>query len=109
MIFIGGQNNQAAASDVYVGTSDTTGRDCYLVTESIYWSNSSECDARLKMVNSYDDVMTLQYHFIMMHHWAVFENSQGFKGRVNDEVPIEKAMWDYILDYSAKHNIRYKK
>ena len=106
MILIGGQS--AHAQDVYVGTSNTTGRDCYVMTETIHWQNYYECDATLKMVRpSNGNVQYLYYNFRMMHHWAEFTNSQGYSGRCLAECPIEMAMWHAILDYSQSHNIRH--
>ena len=107
LIFLCGQNNFANAQDVYVGTSNTTGRDCYVVTESIFWEVPAFCTATLKMINpSNGNVQLLNYEFIMMKHWVEFKNSQGFNGRVNDSVPIEKAMWDFIFDYSTKNKMK---
>lgn len=106
IIFFCGQN-KAAAYDVYVGTSNTTGRDCYILTESIYWENYYECSATLKMVNpSTGNVKFLNYEFMVMQHWIDFKNSQGYSGTVNSSVPIENAMWNFILDYSTKNKIR---
>ena len=107
IIFFCGQNNFAQAKDIYVGTSNTTGRDCYVMTESIYWENYYICNATLKMVNpSTGNVKMLNYEFMIMQHWTDFKNSQGYSGTVNSSVPIEKAMWDFILDYSTKNKIR---
>ena len=106
MILVGGR---AHAQDVYVGTSDTTGRDCYVMTETIYWTNPYECEATLKMVRPSDgNVQLLRYNFMIMQHWTDFSNSQGFKGRVTKACPIEWAMWNYIMRYSDQHKIRYK-
>lgn len=106
IIFFCGQN-KAAAYDVYVGTSNTTGRDCYILTESIYWENYYECSATLKMVNpSTGNVKFLNYEFMLMKHRINFKNSQGYSGHVNSDVPIENAMWDFIIEYSEKNHIR---
>lgn len=99
--------SKVEAVDVYVGTSDVTGRDCYVVTESIYWLNPYVSDATLKMVNAYGDVQRLQYRFTVMKRWVEFENSQGFSGIINDEVPIEKAMWLFVVSYSERNKMRY--
>ena len=107
IIFVGGQNNFAQARDVYVGTSNTTGWACYVDTDSIYWQNYYQCSATLKMVKSSGRVQNLYYDFMIMQHWTDFKNSQGFSGTVNSSVPIENAMWDFILDYSAKYNLRH--
>lgn len=105
MILVDGR---AHAQDVYVGTSDTTGRDCYVMTETIYWMHPYECEATLKMVRPSDgNVQHLHYHFVSdIRSNARFENSQGFSGRVTRDYPIEWAMWDYIVRYSNQHKIR---
>ena len=102
IIFV--SNNQASAKDVYVGTSNTTGRDCYLMTETIYsyWKGThAHCiDATLKMVRRSDgNVQYLDYTFIdapPIH----FRNSQGFEGTADQyKTPIEWNMFWAIMDY----------
>ena len=105
IIFVG--NTQAEARDVYVGTSNTTGWACYVDTDSIYWQNYYQCSATLKMVKNSGRVQNLYYDFMIMQHWTDFKNSQGYSGEVNSSVPIEKAMWDFIVDYSAQNNLRH--
>ena len=105
MILISGNAN---AQDVYVGTSDVTGRDCYVMTETIFWAHPYECEATLKMVRPSDgNVQRLHYHFVSdIRSNARFENSQGFSGRVTRDYPIESAMWKFICDYSERHGLR---
>ncbi len=99
----------AHAQDVYVGTSNTTGRDCYLMTETIHWVNYGECNVTLKMVKPSDrNVQLLYYVFKPMKRFTKFSNSQGYSGRLTGDYPIESAMWKYICDYSEKNNLRRK-
>jgi len=95
--------NFANAQDVYVGTSNTTGRDCYLMTETIYsyWKGThAHCiDATLKMVRRSDgNVQYLDYTFIdapPIH----FRNSQGFEGTADQyKTPIEWNMFWAIIN-----------
>lgn len=82
----------AAAEDVYLGTSDTTGRQCFLVRDSL------DCNRRnmtftctIKMVKPHtDDVQFLSYDFWLVRNdgWY-FESSQGYSNRVSEHTPIE--------------------
>lgn len=104
MILISGNAN---AQDVYVGTSDVTGRDCYVMTETIFWANRGECEATLKMVRPSDgNVQRLHYVFTPLKHFTHFRNSQGFEGYTTDDYPIEAAMWNFIWNYSERHGLR---
>ena len=105
IILIGGS---AHAQDVYVGTSEVTGRNCYVMTETIYWAHGYECEATLKMVRPSDgNVQRLHYRFVSdIRSNARFENSQGFSGRVTRDYPIEWAMWKFLCDYSERHDLR---
>jgi len=97
----------AYAQDVYVGTSDATGRDCYVMNETIHWPNRYNCHVTLKMVRPSDsNVKLLNYTFMIMQHWTEFENSQGFKDRVSQNYPIELNMWRYIMRYSEQIGLR---
>lgn len=98
--------NSASARDVYVGTSNVTGRDCYVMTETIQRRSGLEMsyrDCTLKMVRPSDgNVQYLDYTFYCNfggddgRGWC-FRNSQGFDGRVDRyETPIEWQMWQVI-------------
>ncbi|MBR1397446.1 MAG: hypothetical protein IJ563_07935 [Selenomonadaceae bacterium] len=95
---------QAYAQDVYVGTSNTTGRDCYLMTETIKSYRKSahgmNYDATLKMVRRSDgNVQYLYYTFYEAPH-PYFWNSQGYEGVADQyKTPIEWNMFWAIQDY----------
>ena len=82
------------ARDVYVGTSDTTGYDCYLVRDSVSYNDSEykSFSCKLKMVSpSSGEVHFLYYDFWLDEdHYYHFKNSQGFSGRADDRCPIEQ-------------------
>lgn len=96
IFFVGGQNNFAEAQDVYVGTSSSTGWNCYLMTETMHEINVNRFEVSLKMVTKSGNVKYSAYTF-----WRdsgsttwYFSNSQGYSGRVDShETPIEWNMW----------------
>ena len=99
--------NPVHAQDVYIGTSDATGRDCYVMNETIHWMNRYDCHVTLKMVSPSDgNVQLLNYTFMIMQHWVDFENSQVFKDRLSQNYPIEWNMWEYIMKYSEQTGLR---
>lgn len=92
---------RAEAADVYVGTSDTTGRDCYLMTETVRkvrsFSDGGWYFARLKMVRSDSNVRYLDYELEISTSGMVFINSEGYAGQVTEYgTPIEYNMCQYI-------------
>lgn len=82
----------AHAEDIYVGTSDTTGRVCYLVRDSIDSNRENHSfTCTLKMVKeSTGDVQFLYYDFWLKRGdgWY-FSNSQGYSNKVSTHTPIE--------------------
>ena len=102
IIFVG--NNSANAQDVYVGTSNTTGRDCYLMTETInsYMAGRRglNTEATLKMVRRSDgNVQYLYYKFYELGT-VHFTNSQGYEGFIDEyKTPIEWRMYFEIVKY----------
>ena len=92
-------NGNAEARDVYVGTSSVTGRDCYVMTETIVNRTDAgrNIDVTLKMVRKSDgNVQYLDYTFIERDD-VYFRNSQGFSGTVDEyETPIEWKMYQFI-------------
>ena len=94
IIFAG--NNFASAQDVYVGTSNTTGWDCYLMTETIR-GDSRNRHVTLKMVTRSGNVKYLNYYFFIQDHRILFENSRGYSGVVNSSTPIEQNMWNAMI------------
>ena len=104
LIFVGGQNNSAQAQDVYVGTSNTTGWACYLMTETIrgdYNQHRSVAQATLKMVTQSNNVKYLDYTFRKLgrYTWS-FRTSQGYEGEVDPYVtPIEYKSLNVAKNY----------
>jgi len=93
MIFIG---SQTQAQDVYVGTSNATGWDCYLMTETMRDINANRFEATLKMVTRSKSVKYLDYTFWRDNGGSSwwFSNSSGYSGRVDaNETPIEWNIW----------------
>ncbi|MBR1421517.1 MAG: hypothetical protein IJ575_10765 [Selenomonadaceae bacterium] len=92
-------NGNAEARDVYVGTSNVTGRDCYVMTETIVNRTGARrnIDVTLKMVRQSDgNVQYLDYTFIEQGS-VYFRNSQGFSGTIDRyETPIEWEMYQVI-------------
>ena len=86
--------SEVEARDVYVGTSDTTGRDCYLVMDSIRYGANRSFSCTLKMVRpSTGDVQFLYYDFWVGNYgYFHFQNSQGFSGIADRQCPIEFRM-----------------
>ncbi|MBR1397206.1 MAG: hypothetical protein IJ563_06700 [Selenomonadaceae bacterium] len=98
---------QVHARDVYVGTSNTTGRDCYVMTETINsyikGRRGITTDVRLKMVRRSDNnIKYLDYQFYEDgNNYPYFRNSQGYEGFINEyETPIEWRMYQVIMDNS---------
>ncbi len=82
----------AAAEDVYLGTSDTTGRQCFLVRDSIESDRQNMTfTCTIKMIKpDTDDVQFLSYQFWFVQNdgWY-FESSQGYSNKVSEHTPIE--------------------
>ena len=90
---------KAQAMDYYVGTSNTTGMDCYLMTETISrlrtYSDGARFSARLKMVGR--SVHFLNYELDIGTSGCIFYNSQGYSGEATPYgTPIEWNMCQYI-------------
>ena len=85
--------------EIFVGHSDVTDRDCYLLTDSIDINLDEFVRGRegyyickIKMVKSNNDVKYLKYKFFSKtkFHPPKFENDQGFSGIIDEyETPIE--------------------
>ena len=105
VIFFCGQNNFAEAQDVYVGTSNATGWDCYIMTETIQVHKGAResYSATLKMVKSSGNVSYLDYHFWYTYEDGFpvyFSNSQGYEGKISKYgTPIEWQMYQVIGQY----------
>lgn len=93
------QLSSAQAADYYVGTSNTTGMECYLMTHTItelrHYSDGGRFSARLKMVGR--TVQYLDYELDIGTSGFTFKNSAGYWGEVTREgTPIEWNMCQYI-------------
>jgi len=89
----------ALAADYYVGTSNTTGMECYLMTHTItelrHYSDGGRFSARLKMVGR--TVQYLDYELDIGTSGFMFKNSEGYWGEVTRHgTPIEWNMCQYI-------------
>jgi hypothetical protein len=93
--------NTAEAYDHFVGTSNATGWECYVITETIKRSNDTTY-ATLKMVKPNGNVSYLGYRFWYDSQRDVmrFANDEGFSGIANKyETPIEWEMVQVIRKY----------
>ena len=91
-------------NEIFVGKSDITGRDCYLLTDSIkFYNNEQNLDCTIKMVKTDNDIQYLNYKFIRNGSYVMFETNQGFSGRVDKkETPIEYQTYATVIrNYSG--------
>ena len=95
---------KAEAQDIWVGTSPSTGWECYIMTETIrHWGETDINLATLKMVANDDSVRQIEYRFWWDFRMDVpcFSNSQGFDGIADAvETPIEWRMWQVIINHN---------
>ena len=108
LIFVSGQE-KVSAQDVWVGTSNATGWNCYVMTETIrkttYITHARERDKiyfTLKMVTPSQNVKYLDYTLsegFTRQVWY-FSNSQGFEGTIDQyKTPIEYNAFRAICKY----------
>ena len=93
---------KAEAYDHYVGTSETTGWECYVMTETVERSNGGTTFVTLKMVKPNGNVSYLDYRFWYDSTRDVmrFSNDEGYSGIANRyETPIEWEMLQVIRQY----------
>lgn len=86
---------RAEAYDHFVGTSETTGWDCYVITESVSRDDNLTY-VTLKMIDGYGKPHYLGYRFWYDSSRDVmrFANDEGYSGIANRyETPIE---WEMI-------------
>jgi len=108
IIFVGGQE-KVLAQDVWVGTSNATGWNCYVMTETInkttFGSAAKESYKiyfTLKMVTPSQNVKYLDYTFTEGFTGRVwyFSNAQGFEGTIDQyKTPIEYNAFRAICQY----------
>lgn len=103
VLLIGGNVN---AQDVYVGSSNVAGRDCYLMTETIreYDTARYHVKAKVKLVRRSDsNVQYVDYTFTdgggeSPGLW--FQNSQNFHAMLSSsETPLEWKMYQLIQSH----------
>ena len=100
LIFNAAPNN-AEAYDHYVGYSEATGWECYVITETIERSNDTTY-VTLKMIKPSGNVSYLGYRFWYDSSRDVmrFSNDEGYSGIVNRyETPIEWEMLQVIRQF----------
>ena len=95
-----------SAQDVYIGTAPS-GSQCYIVTETIQWTDQYNFSFIAKAVSSTQEVAKLKYDFELFRNGAYFMDSYGDEGEVyfnNDNGnPIEFAFLQYVLKYGGRH------
>lgn len=97
---------QAQAAEIFVGTSDATGWDCYVLTDSIRHKDEHRMlitFATLKMIDSSGVAQYLNYTFFDLDgdfDGVEFSNDQGYRGMVTaQDTPIEWAMYTVCREY----------
>ena len=92
---------KAEAYDHFVGTSETTGWDCYVMTETVDRVNNAT-NVTLKMVKGNGSVNYIDYSFWYDSQYDAmrFSNTEGYSGIVNRyETPIEWEMVQVIRQF----------
>ena len=92
---------QAEAYEHFVGTSEATGWDCYVLTESIY-REDDVTHVTLEMVTQNGNYRWLGYRFWYDSSRDVmrFANDEGYSGIVNRyETPIEWEMLQVVRQF----------
>ena len=92
---------KAEAYDHFVGTSEATGWDCYVMTETVERANDITY-VTLKMVKPNGRVSYLDYRFWYDAQYDVmrFSNDEGYSHSVNRyETPIEWEMLQVIRQF----------
>ena len=97
---------QAQAAEIFVGNSDATGWDCYVLTDSIRHKDEHRMFityATLKMVDRDGSAHYLNYTFFDLDgdfDGVEFTNEQGFRGMVTpQDTPIEWSMYTVCREY----------
>ena len=101
---------QVKAEEVYVGTSPATGRDCYVITQSIRWQNRRVVNLSLAMYRPGEaNPLYLGYTFreYAQGRGVEFSNRQGFSGWIDEyETPIEYNTWVLVYNNYNPNNRR---
>ena len=102
LVFVGSQNNQAEAREVYVGTY-SDGSDVYLLTETISMLDGEHTPYFYCKVRAGRDY--LNYDFYESSGKWYYKNSEGYRGQVyNGQSPVAANIFDYIR---KKYNYYY--
>lgn len=95
LIFIGGQTNQAEASEVYVG-SYSDGSAVYLLTHTVSINSRSPYNFSCQVRAGYD---YLRYHFYPVNGAPYYRNSEGYEGYVNGgQSPVASSIYRYVVN-----------
>lgn len=93
---------KAEAYEHFVGNSNATGYDCYVITESISRNGNGRTFVTLKMVtpNGHEKYLNYQFWYDSSNDVMRFSNNEDFSGIVNRyETPIEWEMLQVIRQY----------
>lgn len=100
---------QAKAEEVYIGTSPATGRDCYIITQSIRWQNRRVVNLSLATYLQGKDPVYISYTFreYAQGRGVEFSNRHGFSGWIDKyETPIEYNTWVCVYNNYNPNNRR---
>ena len=103
VIFFCGQNNFASAQDVYIGTSNATGWDCYAMTETFerHVGARLNYNATIKMVTPAGKIKYLSYTIGEGGGYPVwYRNEQGYTGAITQYgTPIEWNLYRLLKEH----------
>lgn len=98
--------NLAEAEEIYIGSSPDTGRDCYVLTDTIYRTEEHRMTiyfVTMKTFDSFGDEIFIDYRFFDLDddgEDVQFANSDGDKGIADDfNTPFEWKMFMTVKDY----------
>ena len=95
LLFISSQNNQAEASEVYVG-SYSDGTSVYLLTETVNIRSRSPYNFTCRVRAGYD---YLSYSFYPYNGSPYYRNSEGYEGYVNGgQSPVASSIYRYVVN-----------
>ena len=95
LILVSIQNNQAEASEVYVGNY-SDGTSVYLLTESVNIRSRSPYNFTCIVRAGYD---YLNYSFFPLNGSPYYKNSEGYEGYVNGgNSPVASNIYRYVVN-----------
>ena len=102
-LIFGTTPQQAEARDIYVGTSNATGWDCYVMTETFKRLVGARLnyEVTLKMITGSGNVRYLDYTIGLGGGYPIwYRNSQGYSGEITQYgTPIEWNMYQTLRNY----------